>query len=171
MFKISRVYFHSGQKKTGKPVKVLAQTSQGNSSIFSVHIPLIFIVFRLYKTVWGAVTVIWFLSVLLILHWCFGYPWVPSRDHKWFHDRLYIWVYICYLLTGITTALMPAFKFSPINITESLFTAKLVNLWSFPCLYEQDSQPCRPTQIHKDLIQQIAGHYYFYTAKNHYNNK
>ena len=130
MFKIRRVYFHNGRKKLGIQLRCLiTQTSQGHSSIFSVHVPLIFIVFRLYKTVWGAVTVIWlfrdlgFPSHFTLVFWvCLGT--LPgSQVISWSFS------YLC----GSTSATCsqgsqqpytPPFKSSP--ITESLFTAKLV---------------------------------------------
>lgn len=47
-----------------------------------------------------------------------GYP--PGITNDFMIVVISAWVYICYLLTGITTALTPAFKSSP--ITVSLFT-------------------------------------------------
>ena len=93
------------------------------------YVQLTFIVFRLCKSVWGAVTVI---SVPL----CFGFPFsfyisvlcIPRYLPRITSDLIIVaksvWIYICYLIAGITAALAPAFISSP--MTESLFTAKLV---------------------------------------------
>ena len=133
MFKISRVYFHSGRKNLGiqfrgaysnisRKFEYLQRSRSINLHRMSLvqkclrrcHIDLVSPRFGFPFS--------FYISVLGIP----GYP--PGITSDFMIVFISVWVYICYLLTGITTALMPAFKSSPINITESLFTAKLVNL-------------------------------------------
>ena len=64
-----------------------------------------------------------------------------------------VWVYICYVLAGITAALEPAFKPKCHNCVIIYCETSDHFLVSM-----RDGQLCRPKQIHKDLIQRIDSH-------------
>ena len=99
MFEISWVYFRNRRKKAGNPVELL----QENSSIFSVHVPLILITSLVQiclRRCHGYLGIPSFWASLLFLSWCFRYPWVPSRA-IWINSDLIIvaisvWVYDSY---------------------------------------------------------------------------
>ena len=131
-FKISRMYFHNGRKKqNGKFSWGAYSNISGKFEYLQRYVQLIFIVFRLCKSVWGAVTVIW-------VSLCFGFLFpfyisvlgIPGYFPGitiviwWSLSYLCGFTSACYLIAGITAALAPAFISSP--MTESLFTAKLV---------------------------------------------
>ena len=130
MYKISRVHFCNGRKNWESSCGAYTPSSQENSSIFSVYVPLIFIVFRLCKSVWGAVTEIWvspfrvlgFSSHFTLVFWVSLITFPGSLVIWWSLSYLCGFTSACYLIAGIIAALTPAFKSSSIKV--SLFTAK-----------------------------------------------